>query len=57
MLTLIVKDKRIVQSTAMSFLVIGTIIHAFNVTDLATPVLSHSWSVMAISGIVLTESS
>lgn len=48
MLTLIVKDKRIVQSTAMSFLVIGTIIHAFNVTDLATPVPSHSWSVMAI---------
>ncbi|AIF83649.1 hypothetical protein NTE_01586 [Candidatus Nitrososphaera evergladensis SR1] len=57
MLALIVKNKRIVQGTGMSFLVIGTTMHAFNVANLMTPTLSHTWSAVAISGFVLTASS
>lgn len=57
MLALIVKNKRIVQGTGMSFLIIGTTIHAFNVANLMTPTLSHTWSAVAISGFVLPASS
>jgi putative Mn2+ efflux pump MntP len=57
MLALIVKNKRIVQGTGMSFLAIGTTIHAFNVANLMTPTLSHTWSAVAITGFVLTASS
>ncbi|AIF82980.1 hypothetical protein NTE_00904 [Candidatus Nitrososphaera evergladensis SR1] len=57
MLTLLTKNKKVVQNTGMFFLVLGTSIHAFNVANLMTPGLSHTWSAIAIMGFVPTAGS
>jgi hypothetical protein len=57
MLTLFIKNKRIVQRTDMSFAVVGTTMHVFNVANMMTSTLSHAWSTIAIAGFVLTASS
>jgi ABC-type enterochelin transport system permease subunit len=57
MLALLVRNSRIIQSTGMSFAVLGTTMHMLNVANLMSPSLSHTWSAIAILGFVLTASS
>jgi hypothetical protein len=57
MLTIFVRNGKIIQSTGMSFAVVGTTIHVLNVSNLMTPTLSHTWSAIAIVGFFMTASS
>jgi hypothetical protein len=57
MLTLFIKNRRVVQKTGMSFAVVGTTMHVFNVANMMTWTLSNAWSTIAIVGFVLTASS
>ena len=57
MLALLVRNTRIIQSTGVSFAVLGTTMHVLNVVNLMSPSLSHTWSAVAILGFCLTASS
>lgn len=57
MLTILIRNAKIVQNTGMSFAVIGTTMHVLNVSDMMTPVLSHTWSAIAIVGFFMTAGS
>jgi hypothetical protein len=57
MLAVFVRNSKIVQSTGMSFAVLGTPMHMLNVANLMTPALSHTWSAIAIAGFFMTASS
>jgi cobalamin biosynthesis Co2+ chelatase CbiK len=57
MLTIFIKNTKFVQNTGMSFAVVGTTMHVLNVSDMMTPVLSHTWSAIAIVGFVMTAGS
>jgi hypothetical protein len=57
MLTLFVRNSRIIQSAGVSFAVLGTTMHLLNVANLVSPALSHTWSAIAVVGFCLTASS
>jgi hypothetical protein len=57
MLALLVRNSKILQSTGVSFAVLGTTMHVLNVANLMSPTLSHTWSAIAILGFCLTASS
>ena len=57
MLALLVRNGKILQSTGVSFAVLGTTMHVLNVANLMSPTLSHAWSAIAILGFCLTASS
>jgi hypothetical protein len=54
MLTLFVRNSRIIQSAGVSFAVLGTTMHLLNVANLVSPALSHTWSAIAVVGFCLT---
>ena len=57
MLALFTKNGRIVQATGVSFAVVGTTMHIFNVASVMPSPISHAWSTLAIAGFFLTSSS
>lgn len=57
MLALLVRNSKIIQSTGVSFAVLGTTMHVLNVANLMSPTMSHTWSAIAILGFCLTASS
>lgn len=57
MLRFFVRNSKIIQTTGVSFAVLGTTMHVLNVADLMSPSLSHTWSAIAIVGFCLTASS
>lgn len=50
------KNKKVVQSTGMTFAVMGTTMHILNEANLVNYSLSHTWSAIAIAGFLLTSS-
>jgi hypothetical protein len=56
MLTFFIRNSKIVQSTGMTFAVMGTTIHILNEANLVTYAISHIWSAIAIAGFFLTGS-
>ena len=57
MLTIFVRNSRIIQGIGMFFAVAGTAMHMLNISSLMTPTLSHTWSSIAIAGFFMTASS
>jgi hypothetical protein len=57
MLGFFVRNSKIIQTTGVSFAVLGTTMHVLNVANLMSPSLSHTWSAIAILGFCLTASS
>lgn len=56
MLRILIKNRKIVQNTGVSFAVFGTVMHAMNVAHLTSANVSQTWSMIAIIGFMLTMS-
>jgi hypothetical protein len=56
MMTKLVNREKAVKGTALSFAVMGTIMHGLNIVHATNSSLSQVWSVVAIIGFFLTMS-
>ena len=54
MITKLVQHEKAIRSTALSFAVMGTIMHGLNVMHATNSTISHAWSIVAIIGFFLT---